>query len=129
MVAVERLARPRSRGFGGRHPGGGRRRTAGGTLLCNYDTMILCEEGRAGRQGGCIANPRLGTTGGPPANAPALSRPQGCPIRPEDSIMDRARLRCQAPPHVLERAQPILNRLMTLINHFLAGGWPGSLIE
>ena len=41
-------------------------RDAGGTLLCNYDTMVLCEEGRAGRQGGCIANPRLGTTGGPP---------------------------------------------------------------
>jgi hypothetical protein len=39
-------------------------RDAGGALLCNYDTMVLCEEGRAGRAGGCIANP--GTTGGPP---------------------------------------------------------------
>ena len=42
-------------------------RDQGGTLLCNYDTMALCEEGRPG---GCIANPRLGTTGGPPNMGP-----------------------------------------------------------
>ena len=39
-------------------------RDQGGALLCNYDTMVLCEEGRLGRTGTCIANPGL-TTGGP----------------------------------------------------------------
>lgn len=45
-------------------------RDQAGALLCNYDTMVLCEQGLQGRPGGCIANPRLGTTGGPPAMAP-----------------------------------------------------------
>jgi hypothetical protein len=38
-------------------------RDAGGTLLCNYDTMVLCEEGRAGRQGGCVATSRTAAGG------------------------------------------------------------------
>ena len=44
-------------------------RDQGGALLCNYDTMTLCEEGRLGRAGSCIANPGL-TTGGPVAVPP-----------------------------------------------------------
>ncbi len=36
-----------------------------GGLQCNYDTMAQCQQGREGRSvgGGCIPNPRLGTTG------------------------------------------------------------------
>jgi Protein of unknown function (DUF3551) len=45
-------------------------RDQGGALLCNYDTMTLCEEGRLGRTGSCIANPGL-TTGGPVVLPPA----------------------------------------------------------
>jgi Protein of unknown function (DUF3551) len=59
LMSVSPAAMAQERAFCVRDPGG--------ALLCNYDTMVLCEQGLAGRAGGCVANPRLGTTGGPPA--------------------------------------------------------------
>jgi hypothetical protein len=48
-----------------------------GDLLCNYDTMAQCQEGIQGRSvgGGCIPNPRLGTTGTGGMDAPRGSGP------------------------------------------------------
>jgi hypothetical protein len=58
-------------------------RDQAGTLLCNYDTMVLCEEGRLGRTGTCIANPGL-TTGGPVVGPPRGSSdsPSASPAPP-----------------------------------------------
>jgi Protein of unknown function (DUF3551) len=71
-------------------------RDAGGTLQCNYDTMVLCEQGIAGRSGGCIANPRLGTTGGPPpmgrergSSDPPAAAPAPPPGAPSTEQMPR----------------------------------------